>query len=343
MNFKVRAYSRLHFGLMEICPGHPHCYGGVGMMIDSPCMIVQGRLSHAKNDRIQDRGNSEARIEVSGDTYWTERTQRAVSSWLAHASTPKLPLESFCVVLPPQPHVGLGSGTQWACSVVGLLQLAHSIDHLPLDEESIWRNLFPDAGSLAVLAGRGLRSHIGTEGFRCGGWIVDWGQSEQDRTQTLSFPEHWRIVTLCDSAYEGESGPAEAKIFERCSHQPNSHRPEMVRLIQQEMIPSILDADWPTASQAIGRYGALAGQIFEPLQGGVYRSPSIAACVAAMQELGIHGVGQSSWGPTVFALAQDEEQANWIAERMRTRSSGNGKIQISNVAPPATYEVESSS
>jgi beta-RFAP synthase len=332
MILEVRAFSRLHFGLMEICPGQPYCYGGVGMMIDTPSMIVRGRLGHGGD------------IALDGDTYWTERTQHATNAWIKQTDAPKLPLEAIQVVLPPRPHVGLGSGTQWACSVAGLLQLAQSIDHLPSDASSIWRQLFPTAESLASHAGRGLRSHIGTEGFRCGGWIVDWGQPESEgRTQAIPFPKAWRVVTICDSTYQGESGPAEVRIFERCSTQPNSNRAEMVRLIRHEMVPSVLAADWGTASQAIGRYGVLAGRIFEPLQGGVYRSPSIAACVAELQGLGILGVGQSSWGPTVFALAQDDEQAHWIAEKLRRRSETDAEIRISQAAPPARYEVSSSS
>ncbi|MFM7930105.1 MAG: hypothetical protein ACKO9Q_20550, partial [Pirellula sp.] len=41
----VEAYSRLHFGLLEIHPGAPHCFGGIGLMVDKPsvCLSVSAK------------------------------------------------------------------------------------------------------------------------------------------------------------------------------------------------------------------------------------------------------------------------------------------------------------
>lgn len=338
MIIEVRAFSRLHFGLLEISPGQPHCYGGVGMMIDSPSMTVQAVIGSA-NDRHA--------VRVEGDAYWSERTRRALDAWQSQNPGTPIDVQSIRIVSPPEPHIGLGSGTQWACSIAGLLQLAR-IAQTPSDglghaglQDARWRDLFPSAQSLAKQAGRGLRSHIGAEGFRSGGGIVDWGHGEP--CQALAFPSEWRMVTLCDRSYQGESGLSEAKIFARCETHPNPHREEMIRLIRDEMVPALDARDWTTASHAIGRYGEWAGKIFEPLQGGIYRSPAIAQCIAHLRALGMHGVGQSSWGPTVFALASDAAHAAWIVDAMQQHIATATEVRITRTANAARYAVEPSS
>jgi len=341
MIVRVQAFSRLHFGLMEICPGQPHCYGGVGMMISSPSMLVQGRTGS-----VTDLSS----VQIEGDGYWVERARRVLEIWGRHHPDSPLPLESIRVVAPPHAHIGLGSGTQWACSIAGLLQIANGVQVRGAWVPSVAETLFSSAESLAANAGRGLRSHIGCEGFRRGGLIVDWGQHHSEkqaaghgRTEVFSFPQSWRMVTRCDRSYLGESGGAEATMFERCSSFPNPSRSAMVRTIREEMLPAFDASDWVVASDAIGRYGEWAGKIFEPLQGGVYRSPAIAESIADLRRRGIRGVGQSSWGPTVFALAHDPEQAQWIADLWRNRSSAEAAVEIAGVAPAAVYECDSSS
>jgi len=341
MIVRVQAFSRLHFGLMEICPGQPHCYGGVGMMISSPSMLVQGLAGS-----IADPSS----VRIEGDGYWSERTSRVLEIWRRQHPDSRLPIESIRVVRPPQAHIGLGSGTQWACSIAGLLQIASRTRDHGASVSSVAGELFSSAESLAAHAGRGLRSHIGCEGFRRGGLIVDWGQRHPEtlagghgRTEVFSFPASWRMVTRCDRSYQGESGGSEATMFERCSSLPNPLRGAMVRMLREEMLPAFDASDWVVASDAIGRYGEWAGRIFEPLQGGVYRSPAIAESIADLRSRGIRGVGQSSWGPTVFALARDPEQAEWIADGWRNRSSGDAAVEIARVAPAAVYEGDSSS
>lgn len=335
----VRAFSRLHFGLMEISPGQPHCYGGVGIMIDFPASVIE-----CHHGPVADPGA----VSFEGDSYWRDRSEQALHAWQRHHEGEPIPIRSLRAVAPPQAHVGLGSGTQWACSIAGLLHAASPSTASP-STAIPWSQHFPSARSLALQAGRGLRSHIGTEGFRSGGMIVDWGQNqdareepEPSRTQVLLFPESWRIVTRCDRTAQGEFGASEIKLFQSGQVTPNPNRNEMVRLIRDEMLPAIEASDWGTASRAIGRYGQLAGKIFEPFQGGIYSSPIIAQCVDRLRGLGVEGSGQSSWGPTVFAIAQDEDQAAWVADAMRSVSEVNAVIEIAKVAPPAILYVSDS-
>ena len=67
------------------------------------------------------------------------------------------------------------------------------------------------------------------------------------------------------------------------------------------------------------RYDLRAGEAFAVAQGGIYASPRVAEVVAFIRKLGVRGVGQSSWGPTVFAIVENTERAEQLAQRVRAQ------------------------
>lgn len=333
-SIEVSAHARLHFGLLEICPGEPHCYGGIGLMVEEPGSSVRGCLGDC---------SGVDGLVIEAEPYWRDRIVQGVNQWLRRHPGPRLPVTSIRVQRGAEPHIGLGSGTQFACSLVGLLEAASRVgmrsETAPSslggsDPSASIRpasiavsDLFPDASSLAQASGRGKRSFIGMEGFLRGGLIWDEGQVDSTelghlefrRTGSYAFPSAWRVMLLSDRSYVGDFGLKEASLFEQCARSPNPHRAGMLRLVQEELLPALGAEDFEGCSRAIGRYGALAGEIFRPAQGGVYRSQAIAQLVESAQAMGCMGVGQSSWGPTVFAIAPDEEYARWLGERLRER------------------------
>ena len=64
-------------------------------------------------------------------------------------------------------------------------------------------------------------------------------------------------------------------------------------------------------------YGYRAGECFALAQGGPFASPEIAKLVNAVRDLGYTGVGQSSWGPTVFVVTSDERSASSLVSRLQ--------------------------
>ena len=348
---EIATYSRLHFGLMEICPGEPFCYAGVGLMVESPQARIQARFGGGANfvaGAIQD-------IELIADPYWQVRARLAIEHWQRIHSKASTNVTSIRVAVPPEPHVGLGSGTQFACAMAALLEWGTRNALQPSDGENEVGilhgvgGLFQNVGGLGNASGRGKRSHIGLEGFLRGGLILDRGQpvpadsaerSEDSldvRTEALEFPREWRILLWCDRSYQGDSGQHEAEAFEQCSRYPNPHRTSMLQCIHEQLLPALRSQDWQTASAAIGEYGAMAGEIFRPIQGGIYRSASIASKIALLQQLGCRGVGQSSWGPTLFAIASDEEHAKWLVSEIHRRvGEEEGRVQWTVGAGPAT-------
>ena len=75
----------------------------------------------------------------------------------------------------------------------------------------------------------------------------------------------------------------------------------------------------------------MAGLCFAANQGGPYFTPQLARLVEEIRELGVRGVGQSSWGPTLFALLPDEAAAQRFIERMS--STAAQQLDLTIAAP----------
>ena len=77
-----------------------------------------------------------------------------------------------------------------------------------------------------------------------------------------------------------------------------------------------------TFGDAIFRFGRLAGECFAAVQNGPFASEEIERLVNSIREFGVPGAGQSSWGPTVFAVTDGDQQARQLVDWVRGRSAG---------------------
>ena len=76
-----------------------------------------------------------------------------------------------------------------------------------------------------------------------------------------------------------------------------------------QVLPAVVTAEPEGFGAGITRIQQLIGDHFAPHQGGRFASPAVAEALAAVAAQGIAGYGQSSWGPTGFALVPSEAQA----------------------------------
>ena len=322
----VRSQGRVHFGLLEISESQPNCYGGIGLMIEHSFATIQATLGQS----------SLHQCSIHAGDHWRARIEAVANQWSKTASD--FPVQSIILTESPLPHQGLGSGTQMACTVAALLTAAKrfhmsgvSVSDVPMS--TLFNCIDPifsgarqtnPMDALARLSQRGKRSNIGLCGFLEGGFVLDHGISipagsdalSGARTERVAFPD-WPVLIIQESTSPGDSGTDEVAMFERCSRCPNSHREAMVQLVQQKILPAIAARDWTQFDVALGQYGRWAGQIFESVQGGIYRTPQIAATIDIAKQLGIEGATQSSWGPTVCAIAQDDAHASWCRDRLQ--------------------------
>ena len=136
--------------------------------------------------------------------------------------------------------------------------------------------------------------------------------------QRVAIPDAWRFVLFWPEDRRGLSGESEREAFGLLP----AIAPETTRMLtaiaMKEILPAAEAHDVAAFGDAIYRYGHSAGLCFGKYQLNAFASGRVAALVDAIRQLGVSGVGQSSWGPTVFAVMPDEERAQALARRMET-------------------------
>lgn len=287
---RIETGSRLHFGLLSF--GYPdeqafadlQQYGGVGLMVDRPGMVVWSEPAQ--------------RFEFDAPG-WDDRVMACALKWMGAVGR-KLPACRLTVERAAPEHVGLGTGTQFALAVATLLFQASEME-------------VPDARGLARAAGRGLRSSIGTHGFLHGGLLVElgkrFGQELAPLDARVELPESWRVVQIRFNNRCGLSGSDEKTAFHQVPRVPREVTDRLIRLIDESLLPAARRASLDDFGESVYQYGRLAGLCFAEIQGGPFASPQLAEWVEAIRGRGVAGVGQSSWGPTLFAFVENQSEA----------------------------------
>lgn len=292
--FEIIAPARLHFGLLSFGDSSRRQFGGAGVMLNQPAL----RVRFEPQQEWKFAGESAERVREI-----VERIAMRLSS-LGRALQPQL----IEVLESPRGHVGFGSGTQLGLTVAaGMLQS----QDLPLE----------GLEQLMLLAGRGLRSSVGSYGFLHGGLIVESGKFPGETLAPLiaqlTLPAAWRVLLVIPRASQGLSGAPEKEAFAKLPPVSAVTSDRLAAELSMEMIPAARSADFARFAASVARYGELAGHCFATIQHGAYASERVATVVRTLQEHGASGVGQSSWGPLVFAWAESNCAAEELAERLQ--------------------------
>lgn len=309
----VTAPARLHFGLLSFGQPGARQFGGVGAMVSPPTL----RLTFQAANTFQAAGPLAERVAAFAETLFHSLTAGGHAALAADMQRCRIEVEQ-----PLTSHVGLGSGTQLALSVAAGL---HAFCGMPI----------PPAGCLSKLVGRAGRSAIGTYGFEQGGMLLEGGKLAREENSPLvarsALPEWWRFVLLRPATTLGLSGQQEQGAFDRLPPVPPETTDRLCRVATEQLFPAAEQHQFATFSAALYEYGLLAGSCFAEAQGGAFNGPVVTQLIERIRSLGIVGVGQSSWGPTVFALTEDNNQAVALAARLEAAS--NLPISITIAAP----------
>ena len=297
----VSAPSRLHFGLLSIGDQTKRKFGGAGLMINGP--------------RTEVRVSASERFILHANADLRDTAAASVANWharLAPAEIRNSPVEELPVEMKidaaPR-HCGLGSGTQLAFSIATALQLAFN---QPL----------PSSEDLALAMGRGKRSAIGSYGFHQGGFLVDRGIANEEIApldMRIEFPYDWHVVLIEPKTKNGEVvfGAAETDAFQKLPSTTQAEADYLASLLGQHIVPSILAEDFSHFAASVTEFGYRSGMFYSPVQGGAYASDASSKIVNIVASMGEFAVGQSSWGPTVFAIVPLEKKAYWLVDKIR--------------------------
>ena len=291
---EVFAPSRLHFGLLSPGCGERR-FGGVGAMVDAPGL----RLTVGPSSSLQVEGELAARV-VTFARRWGEAVGRKVACCITVESAP------------PE-HIGLGVGTQLGLSIAAGLNAFYGLPSATALE-------------LATSVGRGDRSAVGAHGFVMGGLIVEQGKHAHEPLSPLDcridLPAHWRFLLVRPEGMSGLSGVEESSAFPCPSDDLRTTCDELRRLANEQVVPAAATADFAAFAGALYQYGYLAGLCFAGRQGGAYNGPVLSSLVDCIRSLGGAGVGQTSWGPTLFVACPSDDDATSLQQRIVQAWSG---------------------
>lgn len=310
MPVTVSSPSRLHFGLFSVGQLVGREFGGIGLMVQGPRTTITTETS----DRF-------SLLDQSADAIGSDRETagcRAVEKWLSHfgdllpsplsSATPLEDLPVTISILQACPrHNGLGSGTQLAITVALALEQHFGLPSAKPDE-------------MAIATGRAGRSAIGTFGCFEGGFLVDRGKTPNENVAPIDlridFPEHWPIALvyleqlgeLAPTTAAGLHGIAEVDAFKKISPTTESQLEEMRSLVKNRIVPSLIQEDYCEFGNALQAFGRRSGDYFTSVQGGTFANNHIEEIVDLISKSGVPAVGQTSWGPCVFAIAPNMDQ-----------------------------------
>ena len=113
----------------------------------------------------------------------------------------------------------------------------------------------------------------------------------------------------------GLHGDAEKQAFARLPPVPGEISAELSRIAVMELWPAAVEGQFTEFSEALLRYGLLAGKPFEQASSCLPYAETTSRLIECLQSLETRGCGQSSWGPTVMACCESEETANTLVRR----------------------------
>ncbi len=318
----IKTTARLHMGFYDLSNSAGISYGGLGLSINAPCTQIQINKYH-KREIID---NSHANL--------AEKTDNLINAWNTNfcvnsqnqqsQNTVNITQNIKVIISQAIPcHVGLGSGTQLALAIGQGLNLL-------LD-----KNL--SLAQIAQSASRGKRSGIGIGAFVQGGFLVDAGKAISNQANAervpeihsrLNFPNDWRILLIKDAAHIGVHGTLERQAFQQLPAVKHS----LKFMVMNKLLPALQSSDLQTFGNCMQELQMYNGDFFAPFQGGRFASQDVAIVLAWLQQNGAPCVGQSSWGPTGFAIVKNAQLAQQLLVKAQLAFAGKLNISFSVVS-----------
>jgi beta-RFAP synthase len=297
---KIEAPARLHWGMFDVSGTLGRRFGGLGVAINRPAVILEA----ATSGRLTAQGPTADRVLEFAGTYLSNTGVQAGATLRIEQTIPG--------------HVGLGSGTKLALAVAYALAMlyGHSTD--------------PHA--LARAVGRKTRSAVGLWTFAQGGLVVEGGRHPDRRNSAplllrYPMPADWYCVLAIPDRIPLISGKVEIAAFEKLS--PTAEQAaKITHVVLMSLLPALVEEDIVEFGAALTQVQRLVGDCFSPAQGGSFSNPLSAQVIDAFLRWGAAGAGQSSWGPAVYGLVEGQTQGRRLVDRTREMLGGRGTVEL---------------
>lgn len=304
----VKSTARLHMGFFDLHGGLGRKFGSIGLSLTSPSLDIT--VSASKELRVSGLHISPV-LGIAKKLIAEIKLNQAVNVNVKQ--------------LIPE-HSGLGSGTQLALAIGAAINRLYGLN-LSVDQ-------------IAELSGRGGRSGIGIGAFKFGGLLIDGGRKSNTlstspvNAQSLAtsitsslkvppllarydFPEDWRILLIFDNSQLGIHGDEELVAFKQLPVFSENLAAHLCRSVLMQAMPALLEHDLTAFGGSVRLLQEHVGDYFAPAQGGRYASKKVGAVLQDLEASGVACFGQSSWGPTGFAVFENLQIAESYLQQLK--------------------------
>ena len=297
----IETPSRLHLTLIDLNGAHGRIDGGVGLTIKEPSLHIEVERIAEGIETVFSKGSQKIPGLIDDYSKKIENAALKVIKSMNYSDGFKFKVDAAY-----PPHSGLGSGTQLSLAVAKLITQINNHDITALQ--------------LAKIVGRGGTSGIGVESFNNGGFIIDGGHKNSEKSSFLpssaskaspppiiaryDFPEDWKIILTIPNVERGVSGAKEVDAFQNLCPIPLKEVEKISHLILMKLMPAVLESDLDAFGSAVNNIQSTG---FKKIENKLQNS-LITKTMEYLRNSGAAGVGMSSFGPTIYAVTDNNEQ-----------------------------------
>jgi beta-ribofuranosylaminobenzene 5'-phosphate synthase len=297
----VTAMARLHMGFLDLHGGLQRRFGSIGLTLEEP--VTELAVVRAADSRAAGTENT--------------RAAEYACHFMEHVGLKGSVAIELGSRIPE--HAGLGSGTQMALAVGWAVARLYGVTMTVRE--------------VAAVVERGARSGIGIGAFEQGGLLVDGGRGPNTLVPPLlarlEFPEDWRILLIFDNSDVGVHGAHEVEAFRTLPEFPEQTAADLCRRVLMQALPAVAERDLKAFGSAIYEIQCRIGDYFASAQGGErFTSATVGGMLEWLRQQGNGCVGQSSWGPTGFAVLENELEAQAMAAALKAKCAGMDHISF---------------
>lgn len=287
----VRAFTRVHVGLIDMGGATARRHGGAGFMLKQPTIEVSARCGAGSVT-----GLSVLDVHAQSDVRQLLKRIRADS---------RFPPASVTIRRSPRQHIGLGTKTALLLAILK----AHEL----LGDQRVPQH------ELQRLSGRGGVSGIGIHGFFHGGFIVDGGHAVAEDSEyapsscrrcfnipplnaRADIPTDWRFLLCCPPG-KRYSGNMERAFFNRNSPISRAEVHDTIADVYHGLLPAVLERDLLKLKDAMQHIHGCGFKRRELNN----QSVSAQSLFQSLSRISNCAVGMSSMGPLLFAIVQADD------------------------------------
>ncbi len=283
---KIETPSRLHLGFIELNHNSDRSFGSLGLTIDKYKNVIE--IYACDKFRV-----------ISENIDIKKRVENIFKIFLKKY---KIKVCGFKIQKFIPQHIGLGSGTQLSLGI-GLLI-------------SDFNNLKLSLDQISLLLKRGLRSGIGIESFKSGGFIVDGGKKRGTKLipQIIinhEWPTSWKIILILDKSSLGVSGGKEIQEFKKIKKVNSDIAKNNSIALVKNILPGLVEKNFNEFTKGLEIIQRNMSKIFYPKKK-KFTSLKIEKIFTFLKKNNVNGLGQTSWGPTGFVFCENLKKRNQL-------------------------------